>query len=88
MRDFAHQIVYSDIFWVQEITYSQDAPTNFDANTLKDAVPGIDVVTEAKSNIYTSFFSKKQPILGPILYSEIFSRKTALTLEALRVNDP
>ena len=30
-------------FCVQEITYSQDAPTNLTQNTSKDAVPGKDV---------------------------------------------
>jgi len=30
-----HQIVYLAIFWVEEITYSQDAPMTFDAKYVK-----------------------------------------------------
>jgi len=43
MHDFAHQIVYSAILGVQEITYSQDAQRILTQNTSKDAVPGKDV---------------------------------------------
>jgi len=44
------------------------------------------VVTESKFNNYTPVSQKTPPILGPALYLEIFSPKTALTLEVVGVN--
>jgi len=35
MRDFAHQIVYSAIFWVLNPAQSQDAHTEFEAKYVK-----------------------------------------------------
>ena len=79
MRDFVHQNVYSAIFWgVQEITYSQDAPTNFDAkyDKRRDSWQGCTFLGSWNQNLtFTPPFSKKPPILGPILYLEIFSQK-------------
>jgi len=76
---------------VQQITYSQDAATNFDAKYVKrrSSSQGCAFLGSDEQNLtFTLPFSQKTPILGPILYLEIFSRKTALTLEVLRVNDP
>jgi len=91
MRDFAYQIVYSTIFWVLTITYSQDVLADFDAKYVRRRGSGQGCTFSGSQNknlTFTPPFSQKMLILGPILYLEIFGRKTALTLEVLRVNGP
>jgi len=91
MRDFAHQIVYSAIFWVLNPAQSQDAHTEFEAKYVKRhvSVHGCAFSGSQNQNLtFTPPFRKKPPIIGPISYLEMFARKTALTLDVLRVNGP
>jgi len=85
MRDFEHQIVYL-AFWVQEITYSQDAPTNIDAKYVKRRGSGQRCAFSGSQNQNLTFtpLALIKLNLGPILYLEIFSPKH---LGVLRVND-
>jgi len=92
MRDFAHQTVHFAIFFGFRKSHTAKTPQRIlTQNTPKDAVSGKDVPFWGhigKNLTFTLPFFKKPPILGPILHLEILSRKTALTLEVLRVKDP
>jgi len=82
MRDFVHQIVYSAIcsfFWVLQIVYSQDAPTDFDAKYVKrhSSAQGCALwVEKPKVKLYTLFCPQNRHY-GALFRRdlEVFARK-------------
>jgi len=68
MRDFAHPIVYSAIFWVLQTIYNQDARTDFDAKYVKRRGSEQGCAFWSSQNQKLSFapiFASKTAILGP-----------------------
>ena len=68
MRDFAHHCFLGYLFWILEITYSQDATTDIDAKYVKrrGSVHGY-AIWRSQNHTLTSTppFPLKTAILGP-----------------------